>query len=392
MYQLVRDRALAKQLYKKGSLIEQVLKTLVNTLYGKVAQGVVQKRTWSARSDEMVDIGYSAITSPCTAAIITGGVRAFLLAAMNQLTQKGYHVYSVTTDGFISDAPSEVLYQMDLFGFAEYFKDARKFLTDGEDDSMWEIKHEQYDLLNITTRGNVSLNHGNTDLEYAGVCAHNAWQSGEKVDTYEDRIAYMTSVLSRQGSLICKEQRWLGYKEMVRQRLDFSVSEVDRKVSMDFDMKRCPMYESGKTVYPEINNTSYEIFNFDTRPFNNIDEYIKYRDCKKHCKVLRIQQDWELFFAKLEVKEAGTCQHIKDLEWSKLFSVIMGYRIGLWDIPALGELKSVAKKIEWINTHNHSSKKFTQNDWKNARRQERATQILPREMLFELFVEMGVVV
>lgn len=106
MYQLVRDRALAKQLYKKGSLIEQVLKTLVNTLYGKVAQGVVQKRTWSARSDEMVDIGYSAITSPCTAAIITGGVRAFLLAAMNQLTQKGYHVYSVTTDGFISDAPS----------------------------------------------------------------------------------------------------------------------------------------------------------------------------------------------------------------------------------------------------------------------------------------------
>jgi hypothetical protein len=58
----------------------------------------------------------------------------------------------------------------------------------------------------------------------------------------------------------------------------------------------------------------------------------------------------------------------------------MGYRSGLWDIPALND-KTVDEKCEWINAHNTSSHKFKLSDWKNARRPDRQANMLPREKI-----------
>jgi hypothetical protein len=55
--QLVRDRDMAKELYEKGSLEELILKTMVNSGYGKVAQNVIKKQTWSAYRKKMEDMG-----------------------------------------------------------------------------------------------------------------------------------------------------------------------------------------------------------------------------------------------------------------------------------------------------------------------------------------------
>lgn len=51
--QLVADRDKAKAEHGKKSLEELILKTMVNSGYGKTAQNVVEKSTWSAYKDEM---------------------------------------------------------------------------------------------------------------------------------------------------------------------------------------------------------------------------------------------------------------------------------------------------------------------------------------------------
>ena len=62
-------------------------------------------------------------------------------------------ILSVTTDGFITSV--EEIEHFDCFGIADVFRDARQALVG--DPTVWEIKHHQDDLVNLSTRGNVSL-------------------------------------------------------------------------------------------------------------------------------------------------------------------------------------------------------------------------------------------
>ena len=102
--QMVSDRSIAKETYGKGSIEEKLLKLFVNGGYGKIAQNVIEKHTWDGWREEMDDIGCSAITSPERAALITDIVRCMLIGTMNQLSDRGLRTFSVTTDGFITEA------------------------------------------------------------------------------------------------------------------------------------------------------------------------------------------------------------------------------------------------------------------------------------------------
>ena len=150
--QLVQDRNKAKADHGKKSLEELILKTMVNSGYGKNAQNVVQKQSWVAYKDLMEDLGGSAITNPVSAMMITSIVQCELIAAQNQMHELGYVSCSVTTDGFISDCPEDVLKSLDLYGFRPLLEQSRLFLTGGTDKELWEIKHHQDDLINFTTR------------------------------------------------------------------------------------------------------------------------------------------------------------------------------------------------------------------------------------------------
>lgn len=396
--QLVKDRKLAKAAYGKGSLEELILKTMVNSGYGKNAQNVIQKNTWSAYSQEMEDLGCSSITNPVSASLITSIVRAELIAAQNQAYSLGYRTVSVTTDGFISDMPEEVLKSLDLFGFRPEMEKARLFLTDGKDPELWEIKHVQDDLVNFTTRGNVSLHDADISSlhytaqnpmafhgkKYPGVCAHNSTQSGFASDTYEDRKWLMLSVLARTGPVRYKEEVWTTFKDLVLGK-SFTVSTETRSVHMDFDMKRKPNLDSFVEQHPEIDGVTYEIAAFTTLPFENVSEYEKYRKKKESCEVLRTMKDWERFFFKVDSEGSGA--RARDLDWSRLNSAIMGHRAGFWQIPGL-LVGTVQNKCDFINRHNRSSKQFKQNDWKNARRPERQATMLPQQMFQDILDEL----
>ena len=76
-----------------------------------------------------------------------------------------------------------------------------------------------------------------------------------------------------------------------------------------------------------------------------------------------------------------------DLDWSILFSCVMGFRAGRWSIPKL-ESGTVEEKCSWLNTHNTSKKTFKASDWKNARRPERQVNMLPEYMIREKLEEL----
>lgn len=375
--QFVVDREQAKIDHGKKSPEEMILKTMVNSGYGKNAQNVVQKDTWSARNDAMEDLGCSAITNPVSACMTTSIVRAELLAAQNQCTDLGYTVCSVTTDGFISDIPEDTLKSLDLYGIREYMEKARLFLTDNKDPEIWEIKHSQNDLVNYTTRGNVSLSEH-------GVCAHNGTKSGYKPDSPEDRLWLMESVLSRSKAVDYTTSEWTHFKELVK-GTPFSVSNITRHVRMDFDMKRKPVRSSFEAQFPEINGEIYEIACFTTKSFENVSEFLLYREKKNSTTVLRTMEDWDKFWCKVDT--AGKHVRVRDLEWAILNSCIIGYRAGFWAIPALDNLTG-QERNDWINAHNASKHTFKTSDWKNAGRSTRQSNMLPREMLTQKINEL----
>lgn len=183
----------------------------------------------------MVGLGGSAITSPVHASLITSGVRALLIAAMSELHEKGYHSFSVTTDGFITDVPLKELQNCDLYGFRRLFESARVRLIG--DPKMWAAKHHQERLVNFTTRGNVWL-------EDHSVCAHNSYRSDFVKDSFEDRAKLVDVVLSRTSPVHNLVKRWRGFRKLAARgdvREDFGTVVSNRNLHMDFDLKRKPV-------------------------------------------------------------------------------------------------------------------------------------------------------
>jgi hypothetical protein len=63
----------------------------------------------------------------------------------------------------------------------------------------------------------------------------------------------------------------------------------------------------------------------------------------------------------------------------------------MWEIRKLTEdtSLSVQQKCDWINAHNKSSRTFTVNDWKNARKPSRAHSVLPQSYVQDKLNELN---
>ena len=135
----------------------------------------------------MESIGGSSVTSPYHASMTTSLVRALLLAMANTIP-----ILSVTTDGFITSV--EEIEHFDCFGIADVFRDARQALVG--DPTVWEIKHHQDDLVNLSTRGNVSL-HDHGVLAKAGLKVPEGIERG----TIDERRWFRDVALTREGKI-----------------------------------------------------------------------------------------------------------------------------------------------------------------------------------------------
>lgn len=250
----------------------------------------------------------------------------------------------------------------------------------------------QDDLLNFSTRGNVSLHSINenpiifNNKRYAGVCAHLNMKSGYEPDSYADRKWLYNAVLSRTSKIDFDDTSYTSLKEMQLGKAEsFLAFRNNEHRSADFDMKRKPVKDSITSVLKEVDGSKFEIVNFNTEPFKDINEFRKYRETKNKVECLRTEEDFESFYLKLNTgifKTKGS-----DIDRQIIMTCIRMHRAGQCIIPALNSLKSDAR-LKWINKHNDSKKLFTLNDWKNAGRNDRFINVLPESLVKDKLVEM----
>lgn len=192
LHGLIDARDKAKK--EKDELLQQMLKLYVNTLYGKLAQGITPKNSFDIRNEGTKELGASPVTQPFFAAMITGTLRAglsALLVAMDELNKEDhdYVPISATTDGILYQvgdkhgvkfeqclkSPTEgdtvdtlkrgedtfntfaaadpVLYKkLQEFPVLRLLEQSRKAW--GKDEYI-EIKHAVNEILNIKTRGQI---------------------------------------------------------------------------------------------------------------------------------------------------------------------------------------------------------------------------------------------
>ena len=268
--------------------------------------------------------------------------RCILISTMNQLSNLGFNCYSVTTDDFISDAPFDILNGLDLYGFSEIFRNARMHLTDSPE--MWEEKHTQSSFLNFSTRGNISQ-----DENGVCVCARNGLHSSYIDDKYNevdmkpggliDRYSSMLKVAVRTGRVCSHEKHFTGFKELsyhgenLAKREDLICYGRERNLRMDFDMKRKPVEASFEQQFFTVKGVTEEVsvkgerkiitlpdvpdcelMSFDSVPYENIDEYEKYRKVYDGMDCLRTKSDWAKFWLKIHAIESGNTHrmHIKN--------------------------------------------------------------------------------
>lgn len=375
--QLITDRNLAKQVFGKKSLEETTLKNVVNSIYGKTAQDISEHAGWNAMAQVMESVGGSAISSPHHAATTTSLVRAQLHAVMNQITKAGYRVFSVTTDGFISDMPVDQVEDLDLYGLATVLRDSRIALTG--DPTIWEAKHEQERLLNSTTRGN-------TSLEVGGVNAHNGYKipRGVVEDSMEDRELMHDLVVTREGRIPNPGTQFPSFQQLSDRydRRDFLPFPRDRNLSMDYDLKRRTVMSSmaGVVVGDSDGRGRYEVATFDTEPWKSVADATREREVGKEIGregCLRTVEQWE--HRDLQRRHGTRGRSLNQPSKAILRSILIGYRHGLVKIPALDQLGTVAEHCAWLSGWGLGT--VTESQWKNARRPERASGMLPVEDL-----------
>jgi hypothetical protein len=274
---LLKARAEAKRIYGKGSVQETKIKEQVNSIYGKTAQGLAGKRNYSTRSDSVNDLPPSNITQPLIAATITSLVRAIVTAAMHQLHKLGFRIASVTTDGFLTDAPFEVLNGLDLFGFKYIYEAVRNAMVG--DPAMWEVKHKCKSLVMITTRGGFGIGRIG---EYALPSAKAGYKPEEGFfEMYGDDSIYELSrrFLGRQGKLEMIFTKLPSPKEYLRKGVDGVGVEQKKRIEWEYDLKRKPVNARMETI--TIGDQTYEHLSFDSVPWESIDDFIDARAVKK---------------------------------------------------------------------------------------------------------------
>jgi len=225
--------------HPKKSLENLLFKEMVNSLYGKIAQGIRDRniRNFSLKDgDEARQLGPSAVTLPIAAAMITGYIRA-ALHEMNQcFIAAGFDVLTTTTDGSMVGAPvgtnfNEIV--RNTYGF-KVLSAGRKRLQIADYSTVLEVKSEGASAWSWRTRAN-------SIYDENGASIHNA-QGGIKFGSgmSEAEIGVEMLHISNAERVLMKLQSSLvSAKKISHGKADDLVNvEMLKKTHYDFDFKR----------------------------------------------------------------------------------------------------------------------------------------------------------
>ena len=285
----------------KGTFDNLFWKEVGNSTYGKTAQGLRQKRVYNLHKDDMEVLPPSKITQPYFASFITSFTRAVLGEILNGFSDR-VQVFSVTTDGFLSNARDLEIQQATTGDLFKAFSDARGKL---DDNPPLEIKHMVRQPLGWRTRGSATLKPGDGDngivLQKGGIKTNNLFNLREENSTTVELF------LNRHPEQKIDYKTGVGIKDMMRNDTDFVYRTVSKRLSMEFDWKRRPV--NIRDVDVEFEGKRYKHLTFDTVPIEDHAAFNQVREAwhnydKKTKHNLKLTEDF-LTFEKLRTAKGS---------------------------------------------------------------------------------------
>lgn len=289
----IKERRAAE---KDGNLLmKQFWKEMMNSVYGKTAQGISDKATYDIESGKSQKLGQSKITSYPLVGIVTAHVRAVLGILMNEINSKfpGTFIGNITTDGFATNFPSDddSWKQITQSPLVQNWLKARsrmegypmdRILNIEEDKAkgieekkfMIETKHKVERYVGWRTRGQATLYMELTTPDKYRIVESDHLDKDEELDKSigfpampeEKHIMHakagQRTPLADKGNAAVESVWWflnrfpglkysLTYLSGVRSHAEKGMDTVNintlRQVSMDFDLKRMPILNSMST-------------------------------------------------------------------------------------------------------------------------------------------------
>jgi hypothetical protein len=285
----VQFAAEKRKQYAKGTLENLTWKELANSLYGKTAQGLRNRRCFNAETKGYDNLPESEITNPFFAAYITSFIRATLGEILWSLPASVL-VCNATTDGILTTATSEQMEKASAGAICTLFRETRVSL--GQRAEIIEAKHRIAQPLGWRTRGQATLQDlpgeplvlAKAGLKPPRAIKEDHGQNEWIIDLFLNRKPDTAIVYTILRSL----------SDMVRNGGDLTSLERKVRVRMEYDWKRKPM-EAGMRRIRETNHLAFE-----TVPWPSIKQYQEYRAKwegyrGKEGAVLKTVEDYERF-------------------------------------------------------------------------------------------------
>lgn len=252
----------------------QFWKELVNSCYGKTAQGIQQKRVFSLWNKQNKRLPESAITNPAYASFITSYVRAVCGEIMNAIPQRK-QIFSVTTDGFITNATDAEMREATAGRLSRNFQET---VTELSGEPLLKVKHQAKQLIGWRTRGQATVQPGlgqppsNIVLAKAGIRPP-VWAT----ERHEQNDWIVETFLKRTKATPIEMDVLTSMREMVLHDADLVSKKVTRKLPMEYDFKRKP--NAVRLIDARLpNGKAVSHVAFDTSPYDTEEEFRLTRD------------------------------------------------------------------------------------------------------------------
>ncbi len=257
----VRD---SRKRFEKKSLMELLFKEMGNSLYGKTAQGLKEKGAFEVATGLTTPLSKSLISCPYLASYISGLIRALVSEQVASIPEQ-YSVLSVTTDGFLTNAPMTAV-NFDLPASRQFTSLLRLIDDTG---AILECKHRVKQLAMIKTRGQLTVIKGDTEIITAKCsvkpdCARedqNEWM----LDLYFNRVPGQKVI----------NPTLISMREMFIKQLDLIELKREVAVNLEPDFKR-------KLSHPVMHSFDYdgkkgEHIYCESVPWRDLQEFMLHR-------------------------------------------------------------------------------------------------------------------
>lgn len=330
--------------HPKGSFDNLFWKEVGNSTYGKTAQGLREKRVYDLHDDDMKALPPSKITQPYFASFITSYTRAVLGEILNGFSPN-VQVFSVTTDGFLSDASDEEIAKATSGELFQSFADARRQLD--QNSEPLEVKHTVRQPVGWRTRGCATLIPGEGKngivLQKGGI------KTNPFNDPAEENRETVRLFLNRKPDDKIHYKSGVGIKDMLRNDTDFVFRSVTKRLSMEFDWKRTPVNE--REVSIKVEGKQYYHLSFDTKPIANVSAFDNVREA------------WEKYVKKSH-HNLKTLKDFRDFETYRLSRILPDQEVTRYLHHKDGDLKRLRRDLTRAFKHQQAGFDITMGERK----------------------------